>query len=367
MKRGSARLLTLAVAPLAVLALVGPASAMNGRPAAAQVTSTTAVAGFYGTGNSGGGTSSYDSSGGAVTVAHSTTGLYLVTFAGLGKITGGNVQVTSQSLGLTCAVAGYGPANSGQDFTAGVNCFDYQGNASDGHFSMTVTQPATAPGGILAYNTISKIASSYTLTGPYQYNSTGHKDTVVHAGTGQYKVTMPLTGGNPATGTVKVSAFGATAGDCQLKSFAISSSSAVSNVLCFSPAGALMDRQFTIAYAQGNNLMGQKGATDANAFAGKPSAGLYQPAVQYDSTTGARVTAVRLRLSQYAVFFAGSQGKASNPNGGQGNVEVTPVSSGYVHCYDNVTQEFTPFALVTCVANSGAPALAAFTVQWVVP
>jgi hypothetical protein len=370
-KPGHGRLLTLAAATLCTLSVAAPAAAAAGhqataaqRAGAARISlgSASALAGYFE--SSGTSSRAYNSTGGTVTAANLTTGEYRVDFAGLSHITGGNAEVTSFSGGATCSVYEWLP--NPPYLQVWVTCYTFSGTPVNANFSVIVTQPRTRPHGVLDYDWIQFPARSYTLRGAYQYNSSGGRNTIRHYGAGRYIVTMP--GPPPSgTGTVKVSAYNAAAGDCQLDKWSGTRHGIVIYVDCYAASGARQNRQFTVVYARDNNLMGQNGKTDANALADRSSTAIYQPHVQYDSHRGARVTQALLTPGQYVTFFAGSRGPAGDPNGGGGNVQVTPQGGNYTHCVvENQTQEFTPYAFVECENNSGHPVNSKYTVQWVV-
>jgi hypothetical protein len=366
MKRGSARTLTFITGPLCALALAVPAGAATARPAAAPhraaPAAATSLAGYFSSALPDSDTS-YDSTGGKVTVTSSSTGVFTVTFAGLGGITGGHVEVTQQGRSDTCSVVGWAP--NGGDLEVAINCYDLTGSPGNTAFSLIVTQPKS-PNGILAYDWVQHPKTPGTLTGKYQFNSTGHTNTLKRLGTGRYEVTMHGTGPNTGTGTVKVSAADDMPGDCLLKSWAGVNGNIVSDVDCYDTGNALQDRPFLIDYARDNNLMGRNGLIDANAFATKAGTALYAPHIQYDSTKGARVSSLLLRQGQYVPLFIGSGSRTDPSNGGGGNVQVTAVNSGYVHCFaEDWVQEFSPYADVVCEDNHSHPVNSQYTVQWV--
>jgi hypothetical protein len=365
MKRGSARTLTLITGPLCALALAAPAGAATARPAAphrAAPAAATSLAGYFSSASASNDTS-YNSTGGHVSVTSSSTGVYTVTFSGLGGITGGHVEVTQLRRSDTCSVDGWAP--SGADLDVTVDCFDLTGNPDEAEFSLIVTQPKS-PNGILAYDWVQHPKTQGTLTGKYQFNSTGHTNTLKRLGTGRYEVTMHGTGPNTGTGTVKVSAADDMPGDCLLKSWAGVNGNIVSDVDCYDTGNALQDRPFLIDFARGNNLMGRNGLIDANAFATKASTGLYAPHIQYDSTKGAQVSSLLLSQGSYVALFIGSGTPTDPKNGGGGNVQVTAVNSGYVHCFlGDWVQELNPYAEVTCEDNHNHLVNSQYTVQWV--
>lgn len=93
---------------------------------------------------------------------------------------------------------------------------------------------------------------------------------------------------------------------------------------CFTSAGAPQNRDFTIEYARGGNLMGLDGPADANALA--------------NGTSG----------------------------GGDGDAQVTTVGTGAVTCGFYEIGTHPPAVYVNCSNPAGHPANTAFTFQWVV-
>jgi hypothetical protein len=222
MKRGPARIkvLTLIAGPLCAIALAAPAVAAAGQPAvtaqrahAAGVTPDSkklALAGYFSDTGEG---RNYDSAGGMVTGKELGTGQSEIIFEGLGGITSGNAQVTVAQADRTCSVASW--SSDPPNLDVFVDCYDYAGSPGNSFFSLIVTQPRSAPHGVLDFDRVTHTARSYVLKGKYQYNSSHGKNAVKHLGTGRYLVAMQ--GPPPSgTGTVKVSAFGAGPGDCQL-------------------------------------------------------------------------------------------------------------------------------------------------------
>ena len=272
------------------------------------------------------------------------------------------MQVSGLDAQGSCGVQGWGP--SGSDLVVNVAC-NHLGVPSDEQFDVLVTKPASAPAGVLDYAWNYLPTKSGKLTGSYSYNSSHKTNSVTHKGLGRYLITLPgptVTGAN--TGTVKVSAYGSEAGSCQVASWSGTKSAQLVGVDCFTAAGAPQNRDFTIAYARGGNLMGLDGQVDANALANGTSA-VYQPAVQYDSAHGARVTVVHLDTGYYEVVAAGSS-PTRRAGGGDGDAQVTTVGTGAVTCgfYEIGTHQ--PAVYINCSNPAGHPANAAFTFQWVV-
>jgi hypothetical protein len=112
--------------------------------------------------------------------------------------------------------------------------------------------------------------------------------------------------------------------------------------------------------------MGQRGHIAANAkVQAVGRAPVYQPATQFDSQRGARITVAHLNLGRYLVFFAGSSSTA-HQSGGNGDIQITPIATGYRRCVTSLIGGHTPQLKVLCADRSGAPRDTAFTVQWVV-
>jgi hypothetical protein len=83
----------------------------------------------------------FNSSGGAVTIIRDSTGVYTVTFAGLGSNgdPGGNVQVTKYGAAAgVCHVGGW--SSSGADVVVSVYCYDMSGVAADYEYDVLFTE-----------------------------------------------------------------------------------------------------------------------------------------------------------------------------------------------------------------------------------
>jgi len=301
----------------------------------------------------------YDSAGGAVVASPTGTGTYEVLFNGI-SVPGGDVQVTAVT--GTCTVEGWSGSPAAE--AVFIDCFNLAGVPANESFDVLVTQPHTAPNGFLAYDWNYILSGSGRLVGVYQYNSLHHTNSVRHLSTGHYLITMPGPGLRGASrGTVKVSSYGISGGNCLLASAITTRAGEKIYVDCFDVSGAPQDRRFTVVYARGNNLMGQNGKVDANATA-NGAAPLYQPRMQFDSKPHARITVVHLDRGLYEVFFIGSN--TTRHLGGLGNLEVTPLGSAPRYCFAGLFPTHNPGAAVQCVTPAGAPANTAFTIQLVI-
>lgn len=306
----------------------------------------------------------YNSANEAIDVVHAaSSGFYQILFRGLGFL-GGDAQVSAVSADVTCAVNSWG--TSGPDLVVNVNCYDTTGTPADATFYVLATRPNSAPNqphGVFDYDLVYK--NSGKLTGAYQYNSSHQTNSVTHPATGEYVVRMPGPGVTGDTkGTVKVSAFGPGAGSCQVASWKTTTSGELIGVRCFSATGMLQDRQFTVVYARGNNLMGQNGKVDANAFA-SGTQDLYEPKFQFDSKAGARVSVAHLDVGTYEVLFVGTHTAGHQFPNPLGNLMITPVANAYRRCgMDYTPFSRTPTLRVICTDAIGSVADSRFTVQF---
>jgi hypothetical protein len=110
--------------------------------------------------------------------------------------------------------------------------------------------------------------------------------------------------------------------------------------------------------------MGQNGKVDANAFA-SGGRDLYQPAFQFDSTAGARVSVAHLDVGTYEVLFVGTHTAGHQFPNPLGNLMITPVGTADRRCAMDYTPfSRTPTVRITCTNAIGSAADARFTVQF---
>jgi hypothetical protein len=131
---------------------------------------------------------------------------------------------------------------------------------------------------------------------------------------------------------------------------------------CRTAAGAFQNREFMVTYAATNNLMGLNRKTEASALAAGQAA-IYQPAVQYSSVRGGRVTIIHENTGRYEAVFVGSEGTFANG----GDIQVNAVSGRNVHCVsEGWGQGLTPTATIGCFDGHHDAVDTPFTVDWVV-
>jgi hypothetical protein len=191
---------------------------------------------------------SFNSSGGAVGISRSSTGVYNVSFAGLGSSLVSNVLVSGYSTSGACKVSGWNFSSA----SIGVLCFDPSGAPVDSYFTLVYQARAGGFGSSskgLAFLWANDASSaSYTPSTSYQYNSTGGVNTMTRSGPGIYTAILP--GLTTAGGTVQVTAYGSGAGRCKVSGWSPGVDGQHVGVLCFDASGAASDQQFTMVFAQ---------------------------------------------------------------------------------------------------------------------
>ena len=257
----------LAAMTLAAMTLAAPAGASPQRAAASThsarpATGSAAAAYLWTTSTSGGPVDAFyafNSAGGPGSVTRTATGQYTVTFPRLGSIaTRSVVQVTPYGAAVTCTIASWG--SQSVNLIATVSCYSLSGHApADAEFDVLVSHPLATPHGSYDYAYVYK--NSGQLTSTYQYDSAHRTISVAHPHPGQYVVTFGGPRSTGVQGTVKVSPYGHTAGDCQPVGWHGSASGEVVDVDCRNAAGAFANRRFTVTYAAATNLLGLNGKT----------------------------------------------------------------------------------------------------------
>ncbi len=296
----------------------------------------------------------FTSDGGAVAISHLATGRYSATFGLSQFLPAPAVHVTTYGPSANCDVAGM--IVEPTQLTVNVNCYSLTGSAQDATFDLLAGEPGAQPGGIVDYATI--------LLGHLHFsgNSSHQANKIMQLGVGRYEITFGGPASKGVAGTVQVTNFGA-GGNCVVAGWHGTSAGELVDVDCFSASGLRADKSFAVGYARRGNLTGVTGAATADAFASRPTAASYSPAVQDNDTAGAHVTVQRQGSGQYLVTFAHSGGPY--PADG-GDVQVSAVGTSDRYCYVvNWGATVSPQALVNCVDNLGIPTDTPFTIQWV--
>jgi hypothetical protein len=359
-KRSAVALITLI--PLAALQLlvVAPATlaASSGTAAQASAANSYPTAAYvFNDANY----DSYNSSGEGFDITGTTPGHYDVTLYGLGLVASKVIaEVTPVTDAATCAVNSFSAVETELDVV--VSCYDFAGGPSAPGFNLLVTHPYAPPHGVFDYALMNSPDKSRTL-GRREYNSSHKKNSVKFLGTGRYQVTFGGPKSSGTHGTIKVSPFGDSAGDCSAVSWHGFAHGEVADVDCYDATGALANREFTITYASASNLLGLGNVATANAYASRDATHKYQPSVHYNSDRHARVTILHESTGVYLATFAGSEGTLANG----GDVQVTAVAGSDRHCgVTDWDQMHNPNADIVCTNNAGVPVNTKFIVNWVV-
>ncbi len=315
--------------------------------AAASALASPALAGFPDIGFVGtlGGTltpvESFNSTGGANSVAIVGTGLFQVTLPGLGNGLDSNVQVNASNTNGTphiCTSQGWGSSN-GVDVFANVACFDFSGNPYSGDFTLFYQARSSAPGGWLGYLWANQpTTASYTPSADYNYNNTGGTNTVTRQSAGVYTATFPglRAGGNPQVTAYAFS--GGASARCTISDWTAGKATTTQiGVRCFDGHGLPADEYFSLAYNR-STLEGEGEMNGVYAFANNPKKRSYTPKDYYSETGGSYPTATRFGKpeGQYSLVISNASGQSPLPILGM----VTAIGTQGEYCevegYDDV-------------------------------
>jgi hypothetical protein len=226
--------------------------------------------------------SSYDANtgGGAIIVQNPSTGIYVVTFQGLGG-PGGNAQVVGWGTSNTrCKVQSW--YQNGSDEQVNVRCHTPAGGLINSGFVVRYGRVSgwTYPSAYLWADQPS--APAYSPSAAYSHNSTGVANTITRAAVGTYTVNLPGLGGT--NGNVLVSAHGTSSTHCNVLSWGSSPGNRPIEVRCWSTAGVPADSTFSLAF----DGAGITGYNDVGAFAWAhdPTSASYSPSSDYSYDSG---------------------------------------------------------------------------------
>jgi hypothetical protein len=291
-----------------------------------------------------------------ISLSYLGTGKYKVVFGLPGKLAAPTVVVSAFDAKATCEVA-HTVSNS-THLTVDVHCYTFRGSPENSIFAMIVGNGPEHPAGLVDY---AGVTGQHVVV---SYNSSHKSNKVVGLGTGRYALTFGGPGTSGVTGTVHVTTAGSAGANCVVAGWHGTAAGEVVDVDCFAASGLLRNESFFVGYARHSNLTGIKGASTADAFAARPTAHMYVPAVQDNSTPGARVRVQRAERGNYLVIFAKSGGPY-NVNGG--DAQVVAVGTRDRHCdVENWMSNANGAAVIDCYDNSGHRADSQFAVQWMV-
>jgi hypothetical protein len=255
-------------------------------------------------------THQYNTSGGASSVTRLGAGDYQVTFAGLGGVHGGNVQVTARgSDAVRCKVNGW--QTTGQTVTAGVRCFvgptpadsefmaSYEAtNQADSAIAYAHYDPPPTP----TVTVIPDSARAWNVTGIY---------TPIHS--------VILAGAITGFAMENVTADGPGPEFCAFS---------VARVTCWDSSGAAVDVPFSYVKGLGRVSTARRGAYAIYDIAPGGIYPPFTPSTQHSSFSAASpIVITRLSVGLYAVLIPGA---ASASGGGSVLVHVTALDLGPV-------------------------------------
>jgi len=301
-------------------------------------------------------TYSHNSAGGAITATRSSTGVYTMTFAGMGSrgINEGTVQVTAYAgVDHRCKVASW----VGDEVN--VRCFDTAGDPVDSRYTVAYRKAIRRL--LTEWFAASYVPSTGGGVTPNLYwnrhaDAFGESD-VIHTrlSTGVYTVEfVGMSGIGSDGGNAQVTAVEslATAGNyCNIESWFLD----IVTVRCFGPAGNLADTSFHVVLFQPYDDNEQLGYL----YAGSPSSASSTPSAFYShNPSGGAIEITRLNVGQYRATFTGISAFGAD----DGAPIVSAYGTGPERCKllfwngDDVD--------VLCVSPDGTPTDNSFSLIW---
>ena len=278
-------------------------------------------------------TYTYNPTGSAASITRSSTGQYVVTFAGLNaaQVLGGNVRATSYNSAARCKVQSWVPG-SGSTLQVFVGCYNLAGGPADSEYEILALPPMG-----YAYAWIND-GSAATVSSVYSVNPGGGTITATRHSTGIYTVSFPDSGID-AGWTVEAIAYGATGDYCKVQDWGTGNV----DVLCFTSAGAAADSAFTVLAISNTN-----DKNIAFAWADQSAAASYNPNPAFAYNPAGAINITRSAAGTYSVVFKGL-------NGAGGTVQITAYGADSTSCYSNGWSGSDFTAGVICEDPSGTP------------
>lgn len=309
-------------------------------------------------------------------ITRTGVGVYTVEFPGLAG-TGGNAHVTAfGSTAANCKIGSSRWYSSGTAMRLDVRCYSNTGTPADSRFTASYTAGQGAANSMAFALAEQPSTAFYPVHPAYQYNNSGGVITVTRSAAGDYRVLMPNVFGSRKAGSVKVTAVGATPVSCKAEGWAPTGPGLSAHVLCFTPAGAAADQQFTVAYMDGMNVLGNNGMADGYVLANEPQSAAYTPVSSYQRNTtvnqSGTVTISRSAVGTYDVRLPLQETTRSDHGAGWdgGTVHVTAFGADSARCqvghWKDSQWQLGPgrTARVYCFNFKGALTDAMFTLQY---
>jgi hypothetical protein len=271
---------------------------------------------------------SYNSTGGAISVAHSGTGSYVVTLAGINPA--GNAQAHAHGSSDRCRTTAW--LNNGGGTNVYVACTTAGGTPVDTTFVVHYYHASGTDSQETAYLWADQpTKASYQPSLPYSYNSTGGTNTIAHGvAPGDYLVYLP--GLVNLGGNAHVTAYGGGSGYCKLGGWYQLPSGTYVNVLCFDGNGDPADTRFSLRYTNGH--LPDTGAFRGAYMLGRGDWGPSLPIVDYtaDATYAFHTGGLAIPVENGPVYAIATIPAVRLPVPAPSSVLVTAVSHDNIYC-----------------------------------
>lgn len=322
-----------------------------------------------------------NSTGAQNTVTRTATGVYAVTFPGIGAL--GTATVSAYGTfdsdpDARCKIQNWVATSGSLGTQLTVLCYGSTGTPVDSMFTALYTYVASSPtqAGYLWNDQPSSLLNrTVTPSRTYQFNSAGATNTIVRTGTGVYHVRLPRIGHVKGDSWhVAVTAYGSPSADpsafCSGNGDLSTASDAIFEITCLTASGTPVNSSFAMTYVESNSLLldpvgghtvayTNVGCDHTGGFVGPGSCSV---AAGFDTNPSADPTIDVLGQGQYDVHLAvpldagdvqlTTWFTAADPTRGRCKIV-------YWNSFDGVR--------VSCVDNNGAPPVtASFLITFVV-
>lgn len=275
---------------------------------------------------------SFNSSGGAITVTRAATGIYTVTFAGLGRPPGGrdNVQVSAVGTApVYCKTKGWD--GSSADFVVNILCLDRTAASVDSKFTVLAIGArafgVSTPLGFMLTTGTETVPENLD-SAVTSYNTAGGHVELGPGSTGGYAAAWvglgALSGGAAGPVGFMLTGSGNTARRCQLNAYDLANSGI--GVTCRGAGGGLQDAAFSALWF----TRGRPGLRYGYALALNPGAtNGYPPTHDISAnSSGGAITVKKTATGTYQIVFAGLAHAAGASEG----VIVSSFGTGGTYC-----------------------------------
>jgi len=293
---------------------------------------------------------------------HAGTGVYQVTFVGLGaRISDSNPGVahaTAYDTAGTLCKADL-PSIGGSDLIVNISCWSSSGTPLNSRFTLALFPPRDPLAGSngFAYDG-SPTAASYS-PGGYSYNSSGQPISINRSATGLYSATFLSFLKGPNRGSMLVSALAANPGRCNAEGWLNGGGiDWTGNVDCYDAAGNPADDSYALVATgpvTSNADMGLAYALIKDSVA--DSTVLSDP--YWSNSSGGSILVNHKSVGSYWVTF---MGYADVQPARSGNIQMTPYQSKGTCTVEAWGGAPDVTAYVSCYSRTGAPADASFTI-----